>query len=65
MVVTVLGGVLYYLVVVVVLWLKLDSNDLKLFTAVIVALFLAVPHFRDRKQHSFRGGKKKEVTGDA
>ena len=62
---TVLGGVLYYLVVVVVLWLKLDSNDLKLFTAVIVALFLAVPHFRDRKQHSFRGGKKKGVTGDA
>ena len=62
---TVLGGVLYYLVVVVVLWLKLDSNDLKLFTAVIVALFLAVPHFRDRKQHSFRGGKKKEVKGDA
>ena len=62
---TVLGGVLYYLVVVVVLWLKLDSNDLKLFTAVIVALFLAVPHFRDRKQHSFRGGTKKEVTGDA
>ena len=62
---TVLGGVLYYLVVVVVLWLRLDSNDLKLFTAVIVALFLAVPHFRDRKQHSFRGGKKKGVTGDA
>ena len=62
---TVLGGVLYYLVVVVVLWLKLDSNDLKLFTAVIVARCLAVPHFRDRKQHSFRGGKKKGVAGDA
>ena len=62
---TVLGGVLYYLVVVVVLWLRPDSNALQLFTAVIVALFLAVPHFRDRKQHSFRGGKKKEVKGDA
>ncbi len=62
---TVLGGVLYYLVVVVVLWLRLDSNDLKLFTAVIVALFLAVPHFRDRRQHSFRGGKKREVTDGA
>ena len=44
----VLGGVIYYLVVVIVLWLKLDSNDLKLFTAVIVAVFLAVPHFRER-----------------
>lgn len=62
---TVLGGVLYYLVVVVVLWLKLDSNDLKLFTAVIVALFLAVPHFRDRAQHSFRRRAKEEVSGDA
>ena len=45
---TVLGGVLYYIVVVIVLWLKLNSNDLKLFTAIIVAAFLAVPHFRDR-----------------
>ena len=62
---TVLGGVLYYLVVIVVLWLKLDSNDLKLFTAVIVALFLAVPHFRDRAQHSFRRRKPEEVSGDA
>ena len=57
---TVLGGVLYYLVVVLVLWLKLDSNDLKLFTAVVVALFLAVPHFRDRKKP-----RKREVSGHA
>lgn len=57
---TVLGGVLYYAVVVVVLWLKLNSNDLKLFTAVIVAVFLAVPHFRDHAQNSFRKSRKKE-----
>ena len=38
----VVGGVLYYLVIVVVLWLKLNTNDLKLFTAVVVGLFLAV-----------------------
>ena len=62
---TVLGGVLYYFVVVVVLWLKLDSNDLKLFTAVIVALFLAVPHFRDRKRRAPRAGKREEAKGDA
>ena len=62
---TVLGGVLYYIVVVVVLWLKLNSNDLKLFTAIIVAVFLAVPHFRDRAQNSFRKSKKKEVKTDA
>ena len=57
---TVLGGVLYYLVIVVVLWLRLNANDLKLFTAAVVALFLAVPHFRARKQP-----KKREVAGDA
>ena len=62
---TVLGGVLYYIVVVIVLWLKLNSNDLKLFTAIIVAAFLAVPHFRDRAQNSFRKSKKKEVKTDA
>ena len=62
---TVLGGVLYYIVVVIVLWLKLNSNDLKLFTALIVAVFLAVPHFRDRAQNSFRKSKKKEVKTDA
>ena len=62
---TVLGGVLYYIVVVVVLWLKLNSNDLKLFTAIIVAVFLAVPHFRDRAQNSFRKNKKKEVLPNA
>lgn len=53
----VLGGVIYYLVVVVVLWLKLDSNDLKLFTAVIVAIFLAVPYFRDHAKASSRRRK--------
>ena len=62
---TVLGGVLYYIVVVIVLWLKLNSNDLKLFTAIIVAAFLAVPHFRDRAQNSFRKNKKKEALPNA
>ncbi len=62
---TVIGGVLYYLVIVIVLWLKLSSNDLKLFTAVIVALFLAVPTLRERRRRSPRAGKKKEADGHA
>ena len=62
---TVIGGVLYYLVIVIVLWLRLNSNDLKLFTAVVVALFLAVPTIRDRRQHSFLAAKKTEVKSDA
>lgn len=62
----VLGGAIYYLVVVIVLWLKLDSNDLKLFTAVIVAIFLAVPYFRARAAASAaRKTAHKEVSPHA
>nr|WP_330387952.1 hypothetical protein [Anaerobium acetethylicum] len=49
----VLGGVIYYIVVGIVLWLKLNSNDLKLFTAIIVAVFLAVPYLQSRRKSSF------------
>lgn len=49
-----LGGVIYYIVVVIVLWMKLESNDLKLFTAVVVAIFLAVPYLRSRSVSSFK-----------
>ena len=55
----VVGGVLYYLVIVVVLWLKLNTNDLKLFTAVVVGLFLAVPYLRGQQKSSFARLKKK------
>lgn len=53
------GGIVYYIVVVVVLWLKLPTNDLKLFTAVVVAIFLAVPYLKSKAHSSFkRAGKK-------
>ena len=41
-----LGAIMYYLVIQVVLWLGLNTNDLKLLTALVVALFLAAPHWR-------------------
>lgn len=54
----VLGGIVYYIVVVIVLWLKLDSNWLKLFTALIVAVFLAVPYLQSHRKSSFaRAGR--------
>lgn len=56
---TVVGGILYYAVVVIVLWLKLNSNDLKLFTAIIVAVFLSVPYLREQSKSSFARLKKK------
>ena len=40
-----LGAVIYYLVIQVVLWLGLNTNLLKLLSALIVALFLAIPHW--------------------
>ena len=48
------GGVIYYAVMTVILWLKLDPNDLKLFTALIVAVFLAVPHLQKQSRSSFK-----------
>ena len=61
----VLGGVIYYIVVGVVLWLKLPSNDLKLFTAVIVAIFLAVPYLKAKTKTSFAKAAKKGAQHNA
>lgn len=47
----VLGGVIYYAVMTVILWFKLDPNDLKLFTALIVAVFLAIPYWKSKLTH--------------
>ena len=41
-----IGAILYYLVIQVVLWLGLNTNDLKLLTALIVGIFLAIPYWR-------------------
>lgn len=41
-----LGGVVYYIVITLVLRLGFNANDLKLFTALVVALFLGVPYWR-------------------
>jgi len=49
----VLGGVVYYLVVGLVMWLKMPTDLLKLFTAVIVAIFLAIPYLREKSKNSF------------
>lgn len=56
------GGVIYYIVVKIVLWLKLDTNYLKLLTAVIVALFLAVPYLQKQAKSSFKKAGKNAQT---
>ena len=42
----IVGGIVYYAVMIIILWLRIDSNDLKLFTALIVMIFLAIPNFK-------------------
>ena len=46
MLAVVLGAVIYYVVLQLVLTLGLNTNDLKLITSVIVAVFLTVPHLK-------------------
>ncbi len=42
----VLGAIIYYIVIQITLQLGLNTNDLKMITAIIVALFLAVPYWK-------------------
>lgn len=42
----VIGAVIYYIVLQAVLQMGLNTNDLKLLTALIVALFLALPYWK-------------------
>ena len=43
-----IGGVIYYVVITLVLRLGFNANDLKLFTALVVALFLGVPYWKNK-----------------
>jgi len=54
-----IGGVIYYIVIGFVLWLRMPANDLKLFTAIVVAIFLAVPYLRAKSQNSYAKAAKK------
>lgn len=53
-----IGAVIYYLVLQMVLQMGLNTNDLKLLTALIVALFLALPYWKS-------GLTRKKVKGGA
>lgn len=43
-----LGAVIYYIVIQTVLWMKLDPNYLKLLSALVVAVFLAIPYWKGK-----------------
>ena len=53
------GSVIYYIVIQVILWTKLvDANYLKLFSALVVALFLSVPFWRDKSKRTRKEDRK-------
>ncbi len=56
----VIGAVVYYMVLQIVLQLGLNTNDLKLFSAMIVALFLSIPYW---KGNLFRKNAAKTAGG--
>ena len=45
----VIGAIIYYVVITLVLRLGLESTDLKLLTALVVAVFLSVPYFTSKR----------------
>lgn len=58
----IIGSILYYLILQLILLAGLRTNDLKLFTAVTVAIFLAVPYWNRHLRGRF--GRKKVTGGD-
>lgn len=59
----VFGGIVYYIVQNFVVWLGLDANDLKLLSAVVVAIFLGLPHWKGQFMSKF--GVKNKSTAAA
>ena len=53
----VFGGIIYYVVQTLVLRLGLNANDLKLFSAIVVTLFLSIPYWKSQL-------KPKKVKGE-
>lgn len=45
----ILGAVIYYMVYQFVLWLKMPSENMKLFSAIVVAVFLAIPYLKEKR----------------
>lgn len=44
----VFGGIVYYIVITIVISLGLPANDLKLFSALVVAVFLGIPYWKSK-----------------
>ncbi len=56
----VFGGIVYYIVLTLVIQLGLNANDLKMFAAIVVAIFLGIPFWKSKIQTSGKMRKSKE-----
>jgi putative ABC transport system permease protein len=52
LVAVVMGGIIYYIVLQIVIQLGINTNFLKLLTAIVVAIFLAVPYWKKKMMYS-------------
>lgn len=52
----VIGAIIYYIVITLVLRLGLETTDLKLLTALVVAVFLTIPHWKGKLAKTGRKG---------
>ncbi len=60
------GGVIYYIVYQVIVFTGIDTNLLKMFSAIVVAIFLGAPNIKNKIMHKIRLMKRaKEVEEDA
>lgn len=53
-----LGSVIYYFVLQIIIWRGVDTDLLKMFSAIVVAIFLAIPYWKEKyfKKPVKRGG---------
>ena len=53
----IIGAIIYYVVITLVLRLGLESTDLKLLTALVVAVFLTIPYWKGKYFTKAKGGR--------
>lgn len=62
---TAVGAIIYFIVIQIVLWLGLSTQNTKLFSAIVVAIFLAVPYIKKSTKNSFHtAGKNSALSAE-
>ena len=59
MMAVIIGAIIYYMVIAIVLWLKMPQDYMKLFSAVVVAIFLAIPYLKRKYGRKRRAVQKR------